>query len=201
MPRALLALLLLPLLVTAAPVPKSLKAAELYFPTTEGAKMVMLVQVGSGEVEYTETVTKVSVEDGVYTVSVGRSEGQGYGYTVSEAGLWQLPYDGDVQSKPIPILKAGVRKGQSWGFVQEGPGQKLATPSTYTYGGVEEVEVPAGKFTALRVDSEGTAGVVTRNQSSWYAPGIGRVKSEIREGKEKQVIVLKEFTPGKSAKK
>jgi hypothetical protein len=64
-----------------------------------------------------------------------------------------------------------------------------------TIHGFEEVEVPAGKYRAVRVDT--AAGMFNGNPveaKAWYAPGIGLVKSEGSFGHK---LVLKSFTPGK----
>jgi hypothetical protein len=51
-----------------------------------------------------------------------------------------------------------------------------------TVHGPEEVEVPAGKFKALRVVREHEGGTLT----SRYAPGVGEVKRVEKRGNEKE---------------
>ena len=70
--------------------------------------------------------------------------------------------------------------------------------TVFTMGSEEEVEVPAGKFRVLRVDS-----VTTREDRQiaaakfWYAPAVGLVKKEETFLGGTTTEVLKYFTPGK----
>jgi hypothetical protein len=71
----------------------------------------------------------------------------------------------------------------------------------FTVGGEEEVEVPAGKFKAIRIRQESTL----KNRSvsrviDWWAPGRGTVKSrQIYDDGTEVVRVLKSFKPAKKA--
>jgi hypothetical protein len=64
-------------------------------------------------------------------------------------------------------------------------------------GREEEVEVPAGKFKALRVEAEQELGANVFKSTLWYAPGVGLVKSVTNTNGTERVQVLKSFTPGK----
>jgi hypothetical protein len=61
--------------------------------------------------------------------------------------------------------------------------------------GEEVVEVPAGKFTAVRVDSVYSADGEESTMSRWFAPNVGLVK--MVHGGGSRTTVLKSFTPGK----
>jgi hypothetical protein len=81
------------------------------------------------------------------------------------------------------VLKAGLKPGGSWA-VPDGGELKVYGP--------EVVEVPAGRFTALRVVWEQGGGTLT----SWYAPGVGEVKRVVTRGGEERVFrTLKSFRP------
>ena len=64
---------------------------------------------------------------------------------------------------------------------------------------IEEVEVPAGKFTAIRVESEVSVGspipLLRFKLTEWYAPGVGLVKMIGRYDNSVATRVLKSFTP------
>jgi DUF3108-like len=63
--------------------------------------------------------------------------------------------------------------------------------------GEEEVEVPAGRFKAVRVEQvEEVRGRPTRAEE-WYAPGVGLVRRVSHQGAIRQVVELQSFTPGK----
>ena len=67
-------------------------------------------------------------------------------------------------------------------------------------GKEEDVEVPAGKYRAVRIDVEiespGRAGETTRS-SIWYAPRVGVVRQVHGEPDTGYVKVLKSFKSGK----
>ena len=99
---------------------------------------------------------------------------------VSAEGLWQdrVVKDGLVS---VCILKAKFRSGDSW---------DVADGGKRTAYGPEEIEVPAGKYTAVRVVWERGEEKVT----SWYAVGVGEVKRMQERGGTKTVTrILKSF--------
>lgn len=177
--------------VIAASVPKAEKAGktdELYFPVQVGAKQVM---IGPGRTE-TMTVTKVEEKDGKYTVTVETSFAElpgrknSYVYKVSKDGLFRKIKGG----KTGTLLKLPYKEGTTWTSGDVKPGDKL----TYTVGKQEEVEVPAGKYKAIRVEVVlEESGGETKKDTHWYAAGIGLIKQGANE--------LKEFTPGKADRK
>lgn len=76
---------------------------------------------------------------------------------------------------PIPFVIAGMR-----------PGQEMV-PFTILEGTVkrglkvvarEEVEVPAGKYPAIRMLMTGNDGEFEVRRTTWFAPGVGIVKEE-----------------------
>ena len=58
----------------------------------------------------------------------------------------------------------------------------------------EEVEVPAGKFKAIRVERSTDQ---KHFETVWYAAGTGVVKWVRGTGESEIVVVLKSFTQGK----
>jgi hypothetical protein len=68
---------------------------------------------------------------------------------------------------------------------------------TRTVAGEEVVEVPAGKFRALWVESKLESAAPTPTGTYWYAPGVGVVKSVLNTSTGVQTTVLKSFTSGK----
>lgn len=171
--------------VIAAPVPKTDKTDELYFPVQVGAKRVL---VGPGRTE-TMSVTKVEEKDGKYTVTVEWSFVELPGrkhcdvYEVSKDGLFKKMEGG----KTSVLLKVPYKEGTTWTSDDVKPGDKL----TYTVGKQKEVEVPAGKYKAIGVEVVlEQSGGETKKSISWYAAGIGLIKEGANE--------LKEFTPGQA---
>jgi hypothetical protein len=176
-------------LISAAPVPKE-RAKESYYPTTVGSKWVYL----DGDQEYTDVVTAVEVKDGAKVITITRHRAGGQPpfmlakVAMSEKGVFQT-FSGEIElAKPECILPASLDKGVGWQSV-------LAPKWTRTIVGEEVVEVPAGKFKAIRVDSVSAGRALPQKWSkAWYAPRVGLVKAESLLGSD---FVLKSFTPGK----
>jgi hypothetical protein len=176
--RTLFALALLGTSAVAAPVPKA-KVNPYYFPTTVGAKWVYETPDGKDE---TAVVAVVEKDGDDFVVSRETGTGNRSAYTkmvVSADGLRQeREFTG---GKLGWVLKANVKDGDSWDMPEGGK---------RTVHGPEEVEVPAGKFTALRVEWENSGG----KYSSWYAPGVGEVKRVMKRGETETVSrALKSF--------
>lgn len=168
---------------TAAPVPKDPEVVY-YFATTPGARWVYQRPDGDDEVVTISRVEKV--EDAKNEVIVSRvgpneSPSQYLKVWVSADGLRQ-PKNGD-EAETEWVLKTRVRPGDSWEYGRV----------KRTVHGPDEIEVPAGKFRALRVSWETESG----KHTSWYAPNVGELKRVTKRGDEKEITtrLLKSFTP------
>jgi hypothetical protein len=186
----------------AAPGPKG-KDEDLYHPTKVGDKRVSEVRTGDTVTELTEVVTQVKKRDGALLVSV-RPEWTGpmtfspATWSVSDQGVCWVASDGHELSTPAPLLKVRAAPGEAWTWDPGDSGGGRFPKLKFTSGKEEEVEVPAGKFKGLRVDSEFGAGASVVKQTTWYARGVGSVKmSATGLGDGDLVQVLKSFTPGK----
>ena len=185
----------------AVPLPDDAGKAVLYYPTTEGAKRVTQTTLPSGRtIETTETVTKAEAKGGTHTVTVERVRGPGADdpspttvLEVSAGGLFVLT-SGDKDGRRR-LLKAG-KEGDTWAADLLGPGGQVGK-ATRTLGKAEKVTVPAGTYTALRVETEMRAGERVTKTTTWYAPGVGMVKHVTRsEDNPGTTTVLKSFTRG-----
>jgi hypothetical protein len=167
----------------AAPAAKGPEAS--WFPTKEGATLVYETRVG-GQVRgtYTDVVTKVETKDGALHVTVTHDRPgappAAATVAVTAEGVFRVADNGEAREKLLPILKTPPKVGTKW----EGSGGQ------YEVTKEEEVEVPAGKFKAVRVET--TAG---GRATLWFAPAVGLVK--VVSGKGDVVQILKEFKPGK----
>lgn len=191
--RRLLPVLLAPLLFAlsapAAPVPKHLmkdRKPAYYFPTTVGAKW-----------EYdSRTVSVAAVDDskdvrGAKVVTVCDASPNGRGaidevMEVSETGLRRIGFGGDPFDVPLPMLQGPFEVGTKWEIKTKGA-EGIGEITAF-----EVIEVPAGKFEAVRVD------LVQKKQGrtirAWYAPGVGLLKMTEND---RTIWLLKSFTPGK----
>lgn len=182
----------------AAPIPQGAGKA-IYFPTTVGARWEYKWKKGVTTV----VVTSVKVKDEVATVTVEEvlADGKRAPYEtvlVSRAGIWQSVNCGGVftHNPPLCWLQNPHKVGDEWAFKGWfGPIGETWVPAsgTITVQAVERVTVPAGTFTAVRVEGQGNiAGPWTHKR--WYAPGVGLIKLVHGSG---DVVELKSFTPGK----
>ena len=202
MPRFLVPFVLLALgpAALAAPAPKDRKS-DPYFPTTEGTKRVYETRTGENVSEHTEVVTKVEKKDGAFRVAVGQEVDGEMRVTsvfeVSARGVSRVANAAGDLPNPVPLLKLAAKPGDTWDWEREGPGGFGPVTTRYTAGPEEEVEVPAGKFKALRVESATELKGRVTKYTLWYAPGVGLVKSVSTSGGPERNQVLKAFKPGK----
>jgi hypothetical protein len=194
---ALAAVLLLAGLGRPGPPPKEPPASGLYLPTAVGTRWVYQPERGD---PWTWTVTGVEWKDGAALVSVGAVVGgrarPGHVEAASARGITQLTA-GEVPLDPPPeLLRLPYRAGDEWAVTATIGAAKISGRAKAA--GVERVKVPAGEFTALRVDVEFTLdGKPAGWTRTWYAAGVGMIQQEFRTGGDAKVIKLKEFTPGK----
>ena len=130
-------------------------------------------------------------KDGAKIVTIG----DGWKVAVSEQGLFEMENCGEKYSPPLCLLKLPSQPGDKWTTHPMFMHVKIDLVNTFM--GSEEIEVPAGKFTALRVDSEFTDGGKTLRITNWFAPGIGPIKTTMKGPDVDVVVVLKSFAPGK----
>jgi hypothetical protein len=197
--RSLAALLFAPLAASAAPGVKE-KAAPLYYPTRVGDSRLYELRTGGETSAHRDIVTAVEAKDGVHRVTLSRvteGEPEVMGLVeVSAKGVYRLRSGGVTFKSPLPVVKLPVKPGETWDNRADSDAGAAALKK-FTLVGEEEVEVPAGKFKAVRLDSETGPGADTVRTSSWYAPRVGLVKMKtVRDGTE-TLQVLKSFTPGK----
>jgi hypothetical protein len=199
--RSLLAVGLIAGLAQAAPALKV--KPPLYYPTRIGDTRVYEVRTPGGLVdEYVNTVTKVENKDGVAHVTLGivdRGETSLWAEVdVSAGGVVRRTAAGQKMEPPEPVVKLPFKAGETWTYQKKSPGGGRTARKTFTLVAEEEVEVPAGKFQAIRIDEEWESNRGHVRSSQWHAPGVGLVKMTTVEGTtEMSTYVLKAFKPGK----
>lgn len=165
--------------VMAAPALKGPNPDAVYFPTTIGAKWVYECRDGELETTVVVSVTKDGEDLIVAREGVDGTRTVYSKMIVAKEGLRQAR---DVAGGKVGwVLKTKLAAGSSW---ETPEGEKP------TVHGPEDITVPAGKFTALRVDWERNGG----KYASWYAPGIGEIKRTESRGEVVTVLrALKSF--------
>ncbi len=183
---AICVLLCLPHAGSSLPMAPPPKAITLYFPIKPGAKWTY----ECGGKTIVEIATSVTESDNVRFVTVATQEGKVLvpkeKIAVSKTGLARVAAGGNELGYRLHLLAVPLKIGQKWEF----------GATTITVAGVEEVEVPAGKFETVRVVKISRIGGVDLHQVYWFAPDIGAVKRLRRIGKNGPEVVeaLKAFT-------
>jgi hypothetical protein len=202
MSRSFAACVLLTVLGPAVAAPK-LKdmPGDSYFPTTVGDRWVIEMRYKTRTEEYTEVVTAVEKKDGATVVSVGREVDGTVGVQVSdvhvsEKGLFRGSLAGHVYDAPYCILKFPLKPGQAWASE---PASGGTVSATFKYKAIqdEDVEVPAGKFRAFRIEVDIDSGGRHSRSVIWYGARVGIVKMEHDSGDASYTRLLKSFRPGK----
>jgi len=182
----------------AAPVPDAAKAPVLFFPTTP---VTWVYEFNSNDEvvnEVVEVVLSVTDRKGDKLVELGLVRGgkahpSGLVMAVSGQGLVEGHTEGGGFVGDAPVLKVPAVPAQQWVAGKVGRAGQFRR---FTSHGAEEVEVPAGRFRAMRVETtfvepEGMPQLV---EQKWYAPGVGVVKQADNLNRSR---VLKRFTRGR----
>jgi hypothetical protein len=165
-----------------------------YYPVKKGSKWTYVLSKDK-DTSYAETVAEVEEKEGEFRLKFGGGEVLGIRLpvrilVVSKAGLRNL---GDRESKDQWLLKLPAKSGDSWKSKERYRG--IDATVVRTIRDVELIEVPAGKYKAIRVDSEITLLDTVLKLTSWYTPGVGLVK-ETADFAEEDVWVLSSFDLG-----
>ena len=182
---------------SAAPAPTHLfpRESPLFHPVQKGTRWVY--EGGPHTGTYVVSAVEKNEKDGstVVTITQVREGGKEYPHeklSVSRCGLLWLENSSPFDT-PVWLIKNPAKAGDMWNFETSGAGI-VEGKGTMRVAGVETVEVPAGKFTAVRVEEKFAAKSGDRYcQTFWYAPGVGVVQRDFEGFKS----VLKSFTPGK----
>jgi hypothetical protein len=179
-------------------------ASRYYFSTKVGDKLVSAFDDGEQQWERLSEVAEVVKKGDVLTVTFrksGASDDDPGRYEVSDKGVFKFG-DNVVGESGCCHLRLPFKKGETWESTAKNVYGDIVT-SRYTNADEEEVEVPAGKFRCVRVESEFVVRGVTWKMTNWVAPRVGWVKYSVvgKDGAGKLgdyacTGVLKSFTPG-----
>ena len=158
-----------------AQVPQSPNGAVgVYFPTKPGTRRVY----SYAEEEVVDVVTKVERNGNSFVVTTETfAAGKkllSERWSVSEGNLSRVEFNGKTEDPPNYVVKDADHGLATWRI--EHPGHADGFRVGRTLHGPEEVEVPAGKFHAVRIESEYVNRHTTRRSTAWYAEGVGLIK-------------------------
>lgn len=181
-----------------APPSKETEKVTYWIPTTVGNTRVYEKTRRDGDklTTQTDTRTVTSVDRTEHSLSVTvRVEKDGADPVVEtyahffKRGLYLVTHDNVLFNPPCCMLRLPYRSGDTW---EVNNSAFCATPVKFTVGDEEEVEVPAGKFKAIRIEAVCEQDGKTARLTHWAAPGVGIVKSVNKVGDElRTILVLK----------
>lgn len=192
----LMALVAVPALAPAAPVPRDAEPI-LYHHTKVGA--VNTYRQSNGRV-FTDTVVAVEQKGRGKVVAVARSgfEGATSSYAVSRYGIESAGATGLLAPGMFGVWMFKPPPGR-WQWVADSPIAGRAVHICTAFG-PERVTVPAGTFLAVRVhdvwayEAEGRG---PQEEMRWYAKGAGLIKQVYQDHNGTASFVLTKSTPGK----
>lgn len=195
--RSLLILLCGPVVAWSAPALKT--KTTLYHSTTVGDTFEFEMTFGKSVSSHSETIEKVESTPDGYVVSVARTAGKSKpitsNYLVNEKGIARLSGGSIVYNPPMVLLKLPAKANNEWINKVDAAIQQY----TLKVIGEEDVEVPAGKFKAIRVETTGNIPQFKQDVKMihWYAPNLGVVKQATIINETERVYVLKVYKPAK----
>ena len=175
-----------------APRPKAEDKPVPFVPTTPGDAWVVVSPKG---VARSWVVAESERKEGALLVTTAEVGADGkhtrtVTYEVTEATVCRVAEDGKPLPAPDCLLKLPPKPGANWEQPMFAPdGTRLAETAVRKVVGEEEVETPAGKFKAVRVDMEYPAGRPW--SKAWYVQGRGVVMTDFSGSAFK----LQSFTP------
>jgi len=118
------------------------------------------------------------------------------GYYIYNAGTKKLEFTETKMEPPEVMLQFPLNVGASWTRKTKRGNNEMN--AVFLVKGEEEIEIPAGKFKALKIEVHG--GTTVGGEFSayqWYVKDVGRVKDVVeaksRDGIVKSISILKEF--------
>jgi hypothetical protein len=177
------------LLTTSVAAQKAKAPALDYFPLRVGDSWKYRSTVSAAEA----TIKVVSAEkqpDGTMRYLLEKSAGAKIQDWYSKTNGWVLmhresypEHEGlEVKYEPArQYLKNPLVAGATWNWSGKSTTQNEVQESNRVIG-LEMVEVPAGKFRAMKIVSQVSEGPSVMTKTYWYAPGIGLVKYTTESG-------------------
>ena len=182
----------------AAPGPKVIDLP--YYPTKIGDVLIYSKSLdGEARQDKIETVTGVeSTESGVIvTMSLVAGDRRVFHSKaeVSRSGVKMLKGSTTEGTFPGYMIQLPAKPGETWDA--EYKIGEISGKITHTIKKNELLEVPAGKFLCVRVDSEITGFELKARKTRWYAVRFGLVKEVSVVANIETTQILKSFEAGK----
>lgn len=185
----------------AAPVPKDFKKnLPVYFPLNPGDEWVYELPGGTTARVITRDVAeKDGTKTGTLVTLVGEKEVATETVRVDRAGVHRTNIAEHAIEPPVTMISFDPERENKWTVKAKVQGQEIA--GSYEVAGKEGVEVPAGKYAAVKVVADLTVAGQPAKFQFWFAEGVGQVKVVFEIAGTKQEMTLKEYHPATREKK
>jgi len=175
-------------------------AAANYFPLEVGNQWTYAINAGGKSVTAVARVAKLDVINGIsmarFETSVNGTVASTEHLVQNADGIFRHRFNGQEVDPPLCLLKYPAKAGLKWkGEFKVGKEDAKYQVET----GTENVEVPAGKFDAIRAAIETQSKGQDVATSYWFAQNVGFVKQTATLGGLDISIELEKFEPGKKA--
>ena len=186
-------------LVAAAPVPREAKKPRTdYFPTQVGSKWIYK-HTKNAEWQRTDVITSVEQIDDAKIIYVGTLTEDGSvehreKMKLSPLGLFKMDLSDQETDFLTRHLKFPIHSGDEWECLMRG---KMGTA---TCEGIEEVDVPAGRYHAVKIVARRKTETIELGEveaTGWFVLGIGPVKWGFGSGDAAEVLHSFTAGPGK----
>ncbi len=152
-------------------------AQEDYFPLGEGMAWTYRTHTGR---EFVKRVLGHEEVGGVRCAILQVGDVEKHWVSVCPEGVRLHRSKGVALGTPVVLFKFPLRKGDRW--TGEAKAETGAIRYSFSNEGEEEIEVPAGRFTAWRIDWAMEQGTSATSGRSWLARGVGPVKEAYASG-------------------
>jgi hypothetical protein len=168
-----------------------------YYPLALGNQWVYRTEV-NGDRGYPSMMSKVGRIDQVNGQPEARIDCIISGETIvseyyvsTDKGILHYGCPPDSFDPPVFMLRYPIKVGDSWNDTRK---VALGTATfAYRVEKVEEIEVPAGKFNAVKVDSTTKIKNTSLKCSFWFADGVGLVKFVVHAPNREVTQELEKF--------
>jgi len=181
--------------LSAAPIPRDATKVN-YFPLSKGSTWNYTADAEDPSASFAVNITESAEKNGrIVSTLKYQFDGsdQSEQMATDAAGVYRAS-EGNFD-KPIVVLKYPLAAGSTWESKMPLGG---ASPTAKAkVKGVVEIEVPAGKFSAMEVEFVSTDPKRPNTLTAWYAPNVGVIKQTSNYDGRITTIELTKFTPGK----
>jgi hypothetical protein len=164
-----------------------------FYPLKEGNKWHYRMDVGEQSAQATMHVAKLESIAGVNLFRLEMSvEGNVAGtehLAADQRGVFRHAFNGQPLSTPVTVIRFPVKEGDTWEETVTS-GDDVAKVHGKVFA-EEDVQVPAGKFKAVRVQLEvEDEAVGTMTATYWFVANIGIVRQVLEVGDDQIVMEL-----------